>query len=427
MSTKPRVSVIVPTYADRAPRLQSALASVWAQEGLGEQFDVEVVVVDDASWGPTEEVVRRFPGTRYIRFESNRGQAAARNAGLAEATGKYVAFLDDDDLWLPHRLSLQVAALEQGGGSEVAYSQMFGVFPDGTSGLSPTGRPPSGWIFARIFQGIASVGTMLVPMQVFDAIGTFDESLPAGEDGDWSMRLALRFPFRYVRGPVTVYLASKRDWTTFSERKIQSWLLRRDKILALVRGTPNEAEVTHLVLTGTWVHVLSMLLKAGRFDEARRTLLRALEEFPTLESDGWYGSGMKGLVLELALASDSNKAAKSLFACVKRTGSRRRGLWRRLQMRAFIADLWTGVALHNASGRRRNDRAAGAAAGRAILQNPLQALRRPGLLRLALRPIALVGRRQGAQVHRSRHPQAAPSRSHADDASSASVADLGNR
>src|SRR4051794_27263733 len=125
MSPRPRVSAVIPTSADRAHRLQAALASAWAQEGLGELFDQEVIVVDDASSGPTEEIVGRFPGTRRIRLDAPSGPSVARNAGIAEATGDYLAFLDDDDLWLPYKFSTQVAALERASETEVAYGQRF--------------------------------------------------------------------------------------------------------------------------------------------------------------------------------------------------------------------------------------------------------------------------------------------------------------
>lgn len=379
----PLVSVIVPTYADRASRLQSALASISAQECLGEQFDVEVIVVDDASWGPTEEVVRRFPETRYVRHDTNRGPPAARNTGLREATGKYVAFLDDDDLWLPRRLSVQVPVLEQAQGLAVAYSQFVYVHNDGTSNVVPSDRP-SGWIFEAI---AAHVPTVLIPKEAFDTVGEFDERLWWGDDQDMWMRLALQFPFRYVPGAVAVYVESRKEWTeTFIDDATQSWLIIRDKLLTLVQGAPNEAELRKVVLIETGAHIVPLLLRVSKFDEARRTLLQVLEEVPVL-TDRWCRFWMRELTLAVAFASISNKETKSLFAEVKRTGGRG-GLRRRLKKRAFLADLWTKVALHHTSGRRRNDRIAGAAAVRAILQNPLKPLSRPGLLRLVGRTMA---------------------------------------
>lgn len=83
-----------------------AIDSVLSQEGIGEQFDIEVLVIDDGSTDETPNVVRRYPGLHYIRRPENHGTLAARNAGLKEAKDRYVGFLDDD-IWLPWKLRRQ--------------------------------------------------------------------------------------------------------------------------------------------------------------------------------------------------------------------------------------------------------------------------------------------------------------------------------
>jgi glycosyltransferase involved in cell wall biosynthesis len=409
---RPVVSTIVPTTGDRAPRLQSALASIWAQEGLGEQFDVEVIVVDDASWGPTEEVVRRFPETRYVRFETNRGEAAARNAGLEAATGKYVAFLDDDDLWSPRRLSVQVPVLEQAPGPEVAYSQFVHVHNDRTSNVVPSDGP-SGWIFEAIVKTwLVHVPAVLIPGEAFDTVGGFDETLRRGTDTDMWMRLALQFPFRYVPGTVAVFVESRKERTETSIDGKTHWVITRDKVLTLIQAAPNRAELRPTVLVGTGAHIVLSSLAASKLDQARRTLLQLLEEVPVLESDRWHRSRMTELMLAVAFASGSTTETKSLFADFKRAGGRK-DLRHRLKMRAFLADLWTEVALHQASGRHRDDRRARSAAASAILQNPLKPLSRPGLLRLVARAISHIGRDLTLEpAVPSRNTQAAPSEAH---------------
>src|SRR5688500_3105591 len=108
----PLVSVIIPTH-NRAPQLRAALRSVFAQEGRSDLFDLDVIVIDDASTDDTCDVVREFPLARYLRFDVNRGPSAARNAGINVCKGRYVAFLDDDDIWLSTHLKVQVPILEQ--------------------------------------------------------------------------------------------------------------------------------------------------------------------------------------------------------------------------------------------------------------------------------------------------------------------------
>ena len=87
---KPVVSVVIPTR-NRAERLPRALDSIFAQRGLGAQFDVEVVVVDDASSDATPSVVQRYPQVRYIRLAERRGDEGATNEGIRSSTGRYLA------------------------------------------------------------------------------------------------------------------------------------------------------------------------------------------------------------------------------------------------------------------------------------------------------------------------------------------------
>lgn len=109
-AAEPSVSVIMPTH-DRPGRLQGALQSILAQT----YRHLEVIVVDDASDPPAQTVVAPLGGDPRLRVErlpGNVGAAGARNAGLALATGEFVAFLDDDDRWEPTKVELQVGYLK---------------------------------------------------------------------------------------------------------------------------------------------------------------------------------------------------------------------------------------------------------------------------------------------------------------------------
>ena len=120
--TTPLVSVIIPTR-DRMSLLREAVGSVFTQEARDEMFRLEVIVIDDASSDNTSNVLLHFPEIRYLRLDTNGGPAAARNAGIAVSTGQYVAFLDDDDVWLPNRLRVQIPILERHGDIGVVYGQ----------------------------------------------------------------------------------------------------------------------------------------------------------------------------------------------------------------------------------------------------------------------------------------------------------------
>ena len=385
MSPRPLVSVVIPTCADRAPKLQTALASAWAQEGLGEQFDQEVIVVDDASWGPTEEVVRRFPGTRYVRVQGPSGPSVARNAGIAEATGDYLAFLDDDDMWLPQKFSRQVAVLERSSETEVAYSQRFLCERDGsTDGVYPGSNAPSGWLFETAVRAgaIAHISTLLIPREAIEKVGRFAENLRRGQESEFSTRLTLHFPFRYVPGIVTVMNPSTYKLSMTFEENHRFLLTKRDNLLACIDGHPNEAELRKLVVGATSLHFVERANRYGEREQARREFVHWIAESRPLEGDAWARARMREMVLLLARGADSPAERASFCRDVKHAAAPSR-LKDRLEMRRLVADVWTDAALRPESGRGRDHKTAASAALRAIAEYPLKPLSRPGLVRVA--------------------------------------------
>ncbi len=133
----PVVSVIIPTY-NRADMLDEALRSVFAQT----YKDFEVIVVDDGSTDHTRSVVDKYPHrVRYVHQE-NQGHALAKNTGIAAADGGYIAFLDDDDTWLPRKLELQMDVLENNPDVDLVYGAGYRV-QGGVRTLLPSEFPSS--------------------------------------------------------------------------------------------------------------------------------------------------------------------------------------------------------------------------------------------------------------------------------------------
>lgn len=200
------VSVIIPTR-DRALSLPRALDSACAQEGLGRRFELEVIVVDDASSDPTAEVIGRYPRVHYIRFPARRGAAAAYNAGLRASRGEYISFLDDDDEWLPHKLHVQVPLLDGHPDVGVVYGQSLVRF-GGRETLRPgTAEAPSGRVFLPMLLNnfCGHHACLLGRREAFERAGPFDESLASYEDYDMSLRLAFCTRFLFAPGVVDVY------------------------------------------------------------------------------------------------------------------------------------------------------------------------------------------------------------------------------
>lgn len=175
----PRVSVVLPVY-NRADYVAEAIASVYAQTLPPE----ELVVVDDGSTDASVEVVERCarPGLRILR-QPNRGIGAARNRGVAAATGELVAFIDSDDLWERDKLALQWGAIQADDGVDLVFGHLVEfVSPDRAADLAGVLRVST----APVPGLIAS--TLLVCRRAVERIGPFEETLRVGEFIEWMGR-----------------------------------------------------------------------------------------------------------------------------------------------------------------------------------------------------------------------------------------------
>jgi glycosyltransferase involved in cell wall biosynthesis len=167
-----RVSVVVPTF-NGAGTIAEAIASVRVQS-----MELEIIVVNDGSTDDTSRIIAELDVIAI--HQNNSGPAAARNAGLQRASAPFIAFIDDDDLWMPRRLVTQLAILEAHPEvlATIGYSSFVACDANGNS----TGEPTEAHLFANM-------GASLVRREAFDRIGTFDPTLTGSEDVDWFLRL----------------------------------------------------------------------------------------------------------------------------------------------------------------------------------------------------------------------------------------------
>jgi len=198
----PRVSVVITTY-NYGLFLPEAIDSVLRQTFK----DFEVIVVDDGSTDNTSEVILPYlsnPCLRYIRKE-NGGQASAKNRGIIESKGEFIAFLDADDVWFPTKLEKQIALFaDQKVG--VVYSKRVLIDPYGNE--RPFGHPKlyRGPVLDQIFiNNFVCFSSAIVKRQCFEEVGKFDESLPMAIDYDLWLRIAVHYHFDYVNEPLVKY------------------------------------------------------------------------------------------------------------------------------------------------------------------------------------------------------------------------------
>jgi glycosyltransferase involved in cell wall biosynthesis len=224
VKTHPHISVIIPTYRHAAYVLQT-LESVFAQTFQ----DFEVIVVNDGSPDDTAEVLRPLAATGRIRYfeQENAGQASARNRGINEARGEYIALVDDDDLWPPDKLEWQMSAFQNNPGAVLVYGYAARV---GGSAMHspPIHLAPSGNVLDHFVGGtwISSPGQTLIHAGTLKKIGGFDPRVWGADDWDLYIRLAQAGKFQFINRCALKYRvhagnASRNWWRMYrNSRKV---------------------------------------------------------------------------------------------------------------------------------------------------------------------------------------------------------------
>ncbi len=272
----PQVSVIIPTY-NRGQFIERAVQSVLAQT----YTDFEIVVVDDGSTDDTVQLVLELQKAdgriRYLRHETNRGAQAARNTGIRAAEGHYIAFLDSDDEWLPHKLEQQMALFgRRGQNIGVVYA---GYLQEYHNGLPPREHRPvhRGYIYKdALREWIADTSTIVTRKELLYRIGLLDETIRAYQEWDLCIRLARFCEFDFVPDCLAIY-------HMHSSPTISKDLLRNAwGYLDVVETHRKEIlqECGPATLSRHYVIAGQQFLQAGQFDLARRSFRQAVRFAP---------------------------------------------------------------------------------------------------------------------------------------------------
>jgi glycosyltransferase involved in cell wall biosynthesis len=259
------VSVIIPTY-NRGWIIKEAIDSVLAQD----YTEFELIVVDDGSTDHTSDVLDSYRNVIKVFSQKNKGVSAARNRGIAEASGQFIAFLDSDDLWLSQKLSVQIEFFNQT--PDVLICQTEEVWIRNGLRVNPKKRhkKPSGMIFKPSLElCLVSPSAVMIQRSLFDRVGEFDETLPACEDYDLWLRISCGFPIHLIDTPLIIkrgghddQLSSMAGLDKFRikaiEKIIKSGLLSDDQHMAAVKTLKKKCDI-----------YTAGCRKRGRIDEAQ--------------------------------------------------------------------------------------------------------------------------------------------------------------
>ena len=224
MSTElhPLVSIIVPAHNSEAfieSSLESALAQTYP--------NIEVIVVNDGSTDRTSLILERYSDRIQVLDQTNQGAGVARNTGIRQARGKYIAFLDADDLWVESKLELQVQYLQQNPDIHAVYNQWLELYPNETGAyILPELQQPdadeeirinkdlSGWLYNKLLMDcILHTSSVLVSRSIVETVGNFDPAFRKGQDYDYWLRLSRKTQIAKLDYVLSFYRINKTSIT----------------------------------------------------------------------------------------------------------------------------------------------------------------------------------------------------------------------
>lgn len=217
----PLISVIMPCY-NCANFVAESIHSVLSQD----YPQIELIIIDDGSTDTTAAVIQTINESRIRYFiQPNSGVSAARNNGLRQAKGEYIAFIDADDIWHASKLKLQIQLLQYSNyqvcftsftvwvaDNRGLYPAVQGLFD--TSSDSATDPEFSGYIYHKLLKDVyVWTCTVLMHRQVFEHIGYFNTELPIGEDYDYWLRISRHYQFGKLKQSLALYRTTPNSLT----------------------------------------------------------------------------------------------------------------------------------------------------------------------------------------------------------------------
>jgi glycosyltransferase involved in cell wall biosynthesis len=198
--------------------------------------DFELLVVDDGSTDDTGQRLAAYGARIRLTRQENLGASAARNAGIRQARGRYLAFLDSDDLWLKDKLQAQMELMGRQPDVKVCYTEEIWIRRGVRVNPKKKHAKHSGWILEQMLPlCIVSPSSVLIAREVLDRVGLFDESLPACEDYDLWLRIGRHYPIHLIDRPLIVKRGGHDD-----QLSSRYWGLDRYRVKAILRLLAHE-------------------------------------------------------------------------------------------------------------------------------------------------------------------------------------------
>lgn len=258
------VSVVIPTY-NRSLWVKEAIDSVLAQTVP----PLEVIVVDDGSTDGTRELLLSYGNSIVPCFQENRGVSAARNRGIGQAKGRFIAFLDSDDLWEKGKLACQLDFFRKT--PEALICQTGEIWIRRGKRVNPMKKHAklSGMIFEPSLRlCLVSPSAVMIRRDLLDEVGLFDETLPACEDYDLWLRIGCCYPIYTTAESHVIKRGGHDDQLSAAPGLDRFRIKSMEKLLKSGRLSEEQARETIGVLLEKCVIYAEGCRKRGRDVEA---------------------------------------------------------------------------------------------------------------------------------------------------------------
>lgn len=273
--SQPLVSVVIPSY-NYGQYVGQAVESALAQT----YTNVEVIVVDDGSQDDTRERLSHYGNRiRYI-YQENQGLSAARNTGIREAQGDYVAFLDSDDAFHPRKLELQLAYLMKHPEVDLIATDMVSDEP--IQWMEVADRPVPATLISLEAMAIKprfAPSSVVAHKNCFAAVGSFDTALRSVEDREMWLRIAAQFTMARIDLPLTWYRITPGSMSTNPERMEYFELLVLERAFAFPQLRDNK-RAHRLALSHCYRSSAYTFYSVGRYREALSRLWLSIKQWP---------------------------------------------------------------------------------------------------------------------------------------------------
>lgn len=285
-SDNPVVSVVIPSY-NRKDFLRLALQSVISQTAKPD----EIIVVDDGSTDQTEEhLSSEFPSVTWL-LKENQGVAAARNYGIRQARGEWIALLDSDDQWDKNKLEEQIHHLKAHPDCRACHTQEKWI-RNQNQVSPPTYLDKShDQLFKRSLRHcLICASSCMFHRSLFDEVGLFDEALPVCEDYDFWLRLLLHTPIDLIDRPLTVKFGGHSDQLSTSHWGMDRYRIQSMENLLASQAMSKEQKIWVWEILAQKCQILEQGFtkrnkhsEAQTYSEKRKRFEESLRHFHTLE------------------------------------------------------------------------------------------------------------------------------------------------